>query len=276
MISHAIFGVRIDDGSLGECERMILRWIGERSGPTRVIVTPNPEFLLAARSDLSFRDALNRSDLSLPDGVGLRFAIPALTGARLDHRHTGVDTLETLARLCASQEVTLALVGGNPGVAERAALALASRVHGLNVRGIDPGFVPDNAPRDEMERRVDSIKRETRGAAVVAVGLGMGKQERLMGTLRDATGTGGARVLIGVGGAFDMLAGMKPRAPGFLRRAGLEWAWRLAVEPSRVRRIFQAAVVFPAVVVWTTLRQRRFLRACQAAIPEIIRQIAQT
>ena len=66
----------------------------------KLVVTPNPEFMLLAQKDAHFRDILKQADLSLPDGVGLRFAAAALTDTYLHFRHTGVDTLERLAKLC--------------------------------------------------------------------------------------------------------------------------------------------------------------------------------
>src|SRR3990167_9257321 len=117
MRNHVVFGVRIDDVPPLELRGLISDWlIGEQ---TRAIVTPNPEMILLARRDAAFRDILNRADLSLPDGVGLRFALPALTSERLLHRHTGVDTLILIAQLCAVAGKRLALLGGAPCVAER-------------------------------------------------------------------------------------------------------------------------------------------------------------
>lgn len=258
MRHHRLFGVRIDDVSPEELDRCISDWLsGDR---TRTIVTPNPEFLLLARSDETFRDLLNRSDLSLPDGVGLRFAIPALTSERLAYRHTGVDTLARIARSCAASGKRLALFGGDPGVAERAAQALRSEVPGLVVEGIDPGRV-------DPDRLDEGTMRSLETFDAVAVGLGQGKQERAMRMIKAP------RVLIGVGGAFDMIAGTKRRAPAWMRTVGLEWVWRAAIEPGRIGRILRAFPGFPAVVVWDTLKHRRFLRACRAAIPEIIRQL---
>lgn len=268
MNRHSVLSVAIDDLSDAELSERLDVWV-RSDAPAKVIVTPNPEFLLLARRDATFRDRLNRADLSLPDGVGLRFAVAALTDNRLAHRHTGVDTLVEIARICARSGKTLVLFGGDPGVAALAAQTLAADIPGARVIGIDPGRVNEEA--FAMDRWVDVLDR----AAVIAVGLGQGKQERVMDILRAAAPANfpELRVLIGVGGAFDMFAGTKRRAPQSVRRIGLEWLWRLAIEPSRWRRIFAAFLVFPAVVISDTLRHRRFLRAVRATIPEIIRQL---
>lgn len=263
MRKYEIFGLKIDDISTEELLRCLSNWLqGIRP---RVIVTPNPEFLMLARRDVAFRELLNRADLALPDGVGLRFAIPALTGKLLSYRHTGVDTLVQLARACAASEKSLALFGGDAGVAELAAQRLRALVPGLFVVGIDPGIINHAEIESSTVRRLE-------GFSVIAVGLGQGKQERVMEFLR-VHASPSLRVLIGVGGAFDMLSGMKRRAPAWMRAIGLEWIWRAVIEPSRIRRIFMAFPGFPALVIWDTLKHRRFMSACRAAIPEIFRQL---
>ncbi len=258
MSDFELYGVRISDLSTAELTDVLSGWLA--SDLSRTIVTPNPEFILASRHDSAFVDLLNRADLSLPDGVGLRFAIPALTGNRLSNRHTGVDTLLLLAKLCAEQGRRLVLVGGGQGVADRAADAIRRQFTGLDVKVVDVGIVRDN----ESARIED--------ADVIAVALGMGKQERFIETLRRDNHQFPA-MYIGVGGALDMIAGTRRRAPSIVRRVGLEWVWRLAIEPRRFRRIFNAAIVFPAVVVWDTLRRHRFVAACRATVPEIINQL---
>ncbi len=264
MERHELFGVRVDDVSPEELERCISDWLlGDRAC---VIVTPNPEFILSARHDAGFRDLLNRADLSLPDGVGLRFAIPAITGTRLSYRHTGVDTLETIARACAASGKRLALFGGDPGVAERAASRLRDRIPNLLAEGIDPGPVDPN--------HLNNLNHLNDFTAI-AVGLGQGKQERVIESLRafPPSRLPALRIAIGVGGAFDMISGTKRRAPSWMRAIGLEWLWRAVIEPGRIGRILRAFPGFPAVVVWDTLKHRRFLRACRASIPEILRQL---
>jgi N-acetylglucosaminyldiphosphoundecaprenol N-acetyl-beta-D-mannosaminyltransferase len=273
MTHHEIFGVRIDDIDSGELLRLFSDWLS--SDTTNTIVTPNPEFILQARRDPAFRDLLNRAELSLPDGVGLRFAVPALTEARLRHRHTGVDTLTLLAKMCAEQGKHLTLVGGDPGVANAASDRLRAAHPELQVDGVDPGIIDAECPDELLTKNPIWDKSSTVGWSVVAVGMGQGKQERITEWLRATwpQAQPAPRILIGVGGALDMLAGRRRRAPLLIRRTGLEWVWRLAIEPRRWRRIFNAAVVFPALVVWDTLKHRRFLKAVRATVPEIVRQL---
>jgi N-acetylglucosaminyldiphosphoundecaprenol N-acetyl-beta-D-mannosaminyltransferase len=266
MTTHQIFDVRIHDISVTELSSLIYEWL--HGIAIRSIVTPNPEFILLSRCDPEFREQLSRADLSLPDGVGIRFAIPAMTGSRLEHRHTGIDTLELIARECAASRVSLRLLGGDPGIADRAANSLRLQLSELDVRGVDPGRVHPNTIDPDVLLKL-------RDATVVAVGLGQGKQERFMESLRAIAPTElpSLRILIGVGGAFDMLSGIRRRAPAWMRSTGLEWIWRVVIEPKRILRILRAFLVFPGLVVWDTLKRRRFLRACTKVIPEIIRQL---
>lgn len=286
MEKHSVFGVKIDDLSLSELEQLILGWLGD--GRTHTIVTPNPEFILAARLDAPFRDLLNNADLSLPDGVGLRFAVSALTGKRLRNRHTGVDTLSLLAKICAEKNKCLALIGGNEGVADQAAARLASSYPNLQIQTIDPGQITISEKNELLTNSSDRYISSISSCTVVAVGLGMKKQEGFMSVIAPCLPAGrrslqttrqsserplDGAILIGVGGAFDMLAGTRRRAPLWIRRIGLEWIWRLLIEPRRWRRIFRAAFVFPITVVQDTLKHRRFIQACKDTIPEIIRQL---
>lgn len=262
MRKHHIFGVRIDEVDKEELFDLLSLWLNGNT--TRTIVTPNPEFVLLARADATVLRRLNDADLSLPDGVGLRYAVAALSDGSLRTRQTGVDTLEQLAALCASAGKGLCLYGGGPGIAERAADVLRSNNPGLSVRAVDPGQVGDQGVTGPELAVLTTYP-------VVAFALGMGKQERVMESYLAAAGPQTAtRIVIGVGGALDMIAGVRRRAPGWMRRSGVEWAWRAIIEPARIRRIFRATVVFPIVVISATLRQGRFLFATYRVAAELL------
>ncbi len=254
---HDVLGVRVDDMTLSAVRERLRAWLS--SDAFHAVFTPNPEIVLRARRDAAFRRALNGADLLVPDGVGLAYGVAALTGGRLAHRHAGVDVLEEIAALCAREGKRLMLFGGLPGSAAAAAVALRGRYPALDVAAREAGpvvataDVVATAPGD-----VDAIRAQA--PAALAVALGAGKQERFIEQARASLPS--VRAAIGVGGALEMLAGRLPRAPRGMRRLGLEWAWRLALEPGRARRILRAVVVFPAAVIWATLKRHRFLRAC--------------
>jgi N-acetylglucosaminyldiphosphoundecaprenol N-acetyl-beta-D-mannosaminyltransferase len=258
-----LLGVRIDDVDRAEMDQRLLSWLNGFEPNT--VATPNPEMLLLARKDAAFRELLNQSDMNVPDGVGLRFAASALTNERLVNRHTGVDVLTRLAALCAMHGRRLMLFGGGPRSADAAAGALKNIHPNLDVVAMDPGPVDENG-RSSLFFNISALKPD-----VLAVALGHGKQERFIHqAIRHVPSI---RIAIGVGGAFEMLGGHLRRSPAWMRRTGLEWAWRLLLQPKRARRIGNATIVFPAVVVWSTLKSRTFLRACRNVFPEILRQL---
>ncbi len=259
-----LFGVRIDEISSADLRATLTSWLHSQKG--HLLFTPNPEFLLSAKNDPDFQMLLNASDLSIPDGIGLRFAAAALTDTRLTQRQTGVDTLELLAEICEHNEKRLLLLGGLDDVSLDAAESLKKQRPKLDVISIDPGFLPGNHQSftisDDLLGELQRLRPD-----VVAVALGQGKQERCCVELVKRIAS--IRIAIGVGGAFDTLSGRLPRAPKWMRKFGLEWLWRALIQPKRTHRILKASVVFPLVVIWDTLRLRRFHKAFVAVINEL-------
>lgn len=256
MISHHLFGIRVDDASHDETENLLRRWCEEQQ--PRTIFTPNPEMIMKTFEDSSFGDILNQSDLSLYDGVGLKFAIAALTDGYLKHRQTGVDTLVVLAQICEVTQKRLLLLGGASSTAKLAATKLNQQFPALQVFALDPGIVLDDLSVSLLEE----VKKHS--PTVIAVGLGAGKQERVVLQLKQLIPS--MKIGIGVGGAFDSLSGNKKRAPACMRRVGFEWLWRLLIEPKRFHRIIRATILFPFAVIIETLKQRRFWRGCMRVL----------
>jgi len=243
---HEILGVHVDD--LDDRELRIRIEAFFRDDRPRVIVTPNPEMLLLARRDVEFRTRLNRADLRLPDGVGVQFGVRILTGKQLVHRHTGVDTLEMIVDSCAHGGKKLLLLGGQSGEGEEAARRFQARYPDLHVTAIDPGTISHPARLDDQTMdRISAVRPD-----VIAVALGQKKQEAVMEQIRERIPS--VRILIGIGGAFNMISGRLRRAPVWMRKCGLEWLWRVLIEPSRFPRTFRATVVFPITVIWTKLK----------------------
>ncbi|KKR97116.1 MAG: Glycosyl transferase, WecB/TagA/CpsF family [Candidatus Uhrbacteria bacterium GW2011_GWF2_41_16] len=275
MKSLFLFGVQIDDLTDGELREILLEWISASQGSRR-IVTPNPEFLLQAKKNESFRHLINANDLHLPDGIGLCYAITALTGGRLEHRHTGVDTLLELANLCAQMQKKMLLIGGHkdPLLSEerlsKTAAYLQTYFPGLTISFLDPGIIPTKGLKNNEFSRILFEKIRQKEPTVLVIGLGQEKQEQFMTDVLPYLPS--VRLTLGVGGAFDMLSGVLPRAPESWRRVGFEWLWRLWLEPKRIQRILQACVVFPILVAWSTLKSRQFFPACLRVFREVYHQ----
>jgi N-acetylglucosaminyldiphosphoundecaprenol N-acetyl-beta-D-mannosaminyltransferase len=268
-VYHRILGVRVDDLPNEELESRILRFL-ETEG-AKIIVTPNPEFVLAAKADKEFLSVLSRADLSLPDGVGLKFAVAALyDGAFLKYRHTGGEALGLLAKHAALLHKRLLILGGSGKDPLVVAEVLKHRYPGLDVVAFDPGIVDDEHPRlsEAVMARLKQID-----AHIIAVALGQGrgksqgKQEKIMESLRSALPS--AQILIGIGGVVRVLANPHLQAPALWRRFGFEWAWRSIQQPWRLRRIFRALILFPLEIIWATLKQRRFFKACKNVLQEL-------
>jgi N-acetylglucosaminyldiphosphoundecaprenol N-acetyl-beta-D-mannosaminyltransferase len=210
------------DGALGRVERML-----EAGGPTRLVATVNPEFVMKARGDGAFRRVLESAELCLADGIGVVWAMRR-QGCREQQRVAGSDLLPRLAELCARRGWRPFLLGARPGVAEEAARRLQARFPGLRVAGCHAG---SPLPQDDEEslRRIHESE-----ADLVLVAYGHPRQEfwidRNRGRLK-------VPLAVGVGGAFDFLAGRRRRAPRIVRSAHLEWLWRLGLEPWRARRM---------------------------------------
>lgn len=271
-MTHELFGVRIDDISNEDLAHLMSLWLcGEGS---HVIVTPNAEFLLIARRNEKFMNLLNRSDLAIPDSVSLQYAIAALTRETLRHRQPGVDLLLFLCQIASETHYRVLFLGGSPGSAVQASSVVREHHPGLDVIGYDPGVIfldgVDQGRGEVIERLVAAVRE--RSPNIVAVGLGHVKQEDVIFQLKDLCPS--VKIWIGVGGAFEMISGQKPRAPASLSRLGLEWLWRLWIEPKRWRRIMRASMIFPAIVAFDTIRQGTFIQSSRRVIREIIHRFS--
>lgn len=203
------------------------------------VATPNNEMLVEASRNESFRSLLNRTALNLADSTGVLWASRWMEHP-LPARVTGVDTV---AALCArlDESVPVFLLGGKEGVAERAASALREKNQRLNVVGTYAG-----SPKDEDAAAIVA-KVGASGAALLLVAYGAPPQEFWIDAyLRKMPSV---KVAIGVGGTFDFLAGVRKRAPSWMRAIGLEWLYRFVQEPSRYKRMWRAVVVFSLLVL---------------------------
>jgi N-acetylglucosaminyldiphosphoundecaprenol N-acetyl-beta-D-mannosaminyltransferase len=210
----------------------------EDRGPTRLVATVNPEFVMRAQADEHFRGVLEAADLCLADGIGVVWAMRR-QGCRNQQRVAGSDLVPGLAKLCATRGWRPFLLGARPGVAAEAAQRLQESVPGLQVAGCHGGS-PDPEDDEESLRRIRGS-----GADLLLVAYGHPRQELWIERNRSRLDV---PVAVGVGGAFDFLAGRVRRAPQFVRRAHLEWLWRLVLEPWRVRRMAVLPVYALAVL----------------------------
>jgi N-acetylglucosaminyldiphosphoundecaprenol N-acetyl-beta-D-mannosaminyltransferase len=219
-----LLGAPLDIVDRLEIEQRLAARIDNANSGLLHVVTLNPEYVVAARSSQDFRSAIERAELSAPDGVGVVLAVRLLDGRRIA-RVTGVDLANWLLSSEHLDQARVFLLGTPASVA-----ALQGR-HPLRVVGRWGAGSP--AQDDDAE----SIARiRERGANVLLVGYGAPAQVTWIERNRAALADAGVRVAVGVGGALDYLAGTVSRAPAPVRALGLEWAYRLAHEPWRWRR----------------------------------------
>jgi N-acetylglucosaminyldiphosphoundecaprenol N-acetyl-beta-D-mannosaminyltransferase len=188
----------------------------------------NAHVLNQSREDPHLRDALEAADLIYCDGYGVRLAARALD-APVPHRMTGADWVWDLAALCEAQGASIYLLGSEPMVAGRAADRLRRRFPRLRVAGSHHGYFDLGSPH--ADRVVEDVN--ARRPDIVLVGMGSPKQELWV---RGTAARLDAGVVWTVGALFDYVSGRVPRAPAWLADNGLEWIFRLAVEPQRMWR----------------------------------------
>lgn len=232
---RTLLGYPLDPVDMDQAAAWVLR--AARGGcEPRLVVTLNPEIIVQAEDDPHLAHALRHADLSVADGVGVAWAA-ARSGAPLPGRVPGVE-LATRVLTAGGSDLRVYLLGGRPGVAELAA-ENARRRFGTNVVGTMHGYFDRGAGAAEVCAAVASS-----GAQLLLAGLGEG-QERFLHEQADALAT---PVMIGVGGTLDVLAGAARRMPAWTSRSGLEWAFRVGLDPTRWRR-------FPRLIrfVWLVL-----------------------
>jgi N-acetylglucosaminyldiphosphoundecaprenol N-acetyl-beta-D-mannosaminyltransferase len=195
------------------------------------VFTPNVTIAAAAHRDPALHQLLCTADLLLPDGQGVLLAA-RLAGTPLPCRLPGIEAGESVLRLCAAQKLPVYFLGAAPGIAEKAATAWKMRLPSLPIAGTHHGYFD--------VQKSDAILADIRqsGARVVLVCLGFPAQERWIAEHADCLPE--VKILMGLGGSFDVWAGENRRAPRIFQRLGLEWLWRTVQRPTRLRTLFPA------------------------------------
>ncbi len=200
--------------------------------PPLFIVTVNPEIAIQSIIDNPFREILQSSSINTADGVGISWAVKHLYNKSVD-RITGSDSLGKICEVCAGLDQSVFFYGAAPGVAAKAADILVKRIPGLHVAGVYSPETPDS----NYESLPSSTQEELLSASVVFVALGAPSQEKWISENMHKLSR--CKLIIGIGGSFDFIAGSKKRAPIFYQKFGLEWVYRLYKEPARWRRMLR-------------------------------------
>jgi len=240
-MAEMVLGVRMDGDTTEEALAKVLVFLQDEG--QHMVCTPNPEMLVAAQADTHFKDILNEADLNICDGKGIsmltRFRIP---------RVTGVDFMQDMCGLAATQKKTVYLLGsGVPSVVEACKTTLVHRYRALRIVGTHPGLHITQTKKGIVysDKENDSVIDDIimKAPDILFVAFGHGKQEKWIH--EQLPHLPSVRIAMGVGGAFDFIAGKARRAPSWMQAVGLEWLWRVVREPKRVVRIAVAVIYFP-------------------------------
>jgi N-acetylglucosaminyldiphosphoundecaprenol N-acetyl-beta-D-mannosaminyltransferase len=230
-----LFDIAIDNVTLDQAVETIVECL---DGDTATQVSfVNADCVNVAYRNREYKKALQQSDLVFADGVGVRVAGDVL-GQPVRDNVNGTDLFPLLAKALENTGKRIYLLGGQPGVAEGVAKWLTSNYPGVEVAGFHHGYFTT----DKEAEVIEAIRAS--GADLVLVAFGAPRQELW---IRRNLNKLGAKVVIGVGGLLDFFSGRIPRAPRWVRKLGMEWAYRLSQEPKRLwRRYLIGNVVFLA------------------------------
>jgi N-acetylglucosaminyldiphosphoundecaprenol N-acetyl-beta-D-mannosaminyltransferase len=195
---------------------------------TRHVITANAQFYNLAEQREDFRECIDRAEYVCADGISVVLACKWL-GKQNVSRVPGVDMVDHLCKEAAAQGVSAYFFGGHEGTAEEAAGILTKRYPGLQVAGV--ACPPRGFERDEEQLRIALEEIRRAKPAILFVALGAPKQELF---INEHIRPLGVPVAIGIGGSFEMIAGRVRRAPLWMQRTGLEWAYRWLQEPWRL------------------------------------------
>ena len=224
--------------------------LAESPGKSAQVITPNAQHIVLLERDLYLRKIYCDAALVVPDGISLVYAARIL-GHPLKERVTGVDLFQSLCGRAAERGLRVYLLGGRAGAAEEAAAKLQSINPGLCVAGT---FCPAWGfhLREEGQREVESEILAAR-PHILFVALGAPKQEYWIYEHLEKLGV---PLAMGIGGSFEMVSGATRRAPRWVQAGGMEWLFRLALEPRRLwKRYLIGNLQFLLIVLRQALRR---------------------
>ena len=242
MARSDLLGYPVDRVSMDEAVERCRSFLGGDRLP-RLIVTLNAAVLAMAERSGRLREAVRGGDLVLADGASIVWA-SRLLGGDLRHRVAGVDLMGRLAELADDERLRLFFLGARPAVVARVVERVEADHPGAVVAGYRDGYF---APEDRAGV-VEEIRLSRADILFVAMPTPF-KETWCRDHLRDFE----VPVVLPVGGAFDVFAGLIPRAPLWMQSSGLEWLWRLSMEP---RQKWRRYVYLNSAFVWLCLRAR--------------------
>jgi len=207
-------------------------------GKFHQIATINPEFILEAQKNKDFKNILNNCDLNIADGMGVKLAFWRY-GKSLKYRMPGIDLMLKILEIANKKQLGVFLIANKNGLStwEEAAEAIKIKFPTLSIQGVNLDII----------RHSSFVIRHLENYEVIFCNLGAPYQEIFLNLLKNDT----IRLAIGVGGSFDYLTGKLKRAPKWMQFFGVEWLWRLILQPQRWKRIWNATIIFPIKIIFS-------------------------
>lgn len=236
-----VLGIGIDKVTMAEAVDKVEGFI--REGNCRLVATANAEMVMLAQTDKELAAILASAALVVPDGAGVVWAA-RYTRQAISERVAGFDLSQCLLALSALKGYRVYFFGGAPGVAEAAAKAAEQQYLGVQIVGVRNGFF-QAADENTIIRQIREAKPH-----ILLAALGVPKQEKWLHAHLSALEL---PVAMGVGGTFDVMAGIAERAPQWMQQSGLEWLYRLLRQPQRFGRM----LALPQFV-WKVLSSKNY------------------
>jgi N-acetylglucosaminyldiphosphoundecaprenol N-acetyl-beta-D-mannosaminyltransferase len=221
----AVLNLMIDVVTMKEAVATVKQFIMQKK--PHLIVTPNAEMIMMANKDKKLAHIINNADLVVPDGAGVVWAA-RYQGNLMPERVAGYDLVQCLLREAVSEKYRIYMFGGAPGVADKARTIAEDRFPGVEIVGTRNGFF-NKQEEVEILNEIKICQPD-----ILLVALGVPRQEKWLDEYKDELKV---PVAIGVGGTFDVMAGLVQRAPLWMQRSNLEWLFRLLSEPKRAIRM---------------------------------------
>lgn len=240
--SRRIIGFPVTALPFDQQIQLLLQWA--KSYLSKVVCVANVHMLIEGYQHSSFAEVLREADLLTPDGMPLVWMLKLMGVSRQD-RVAGLDILDAVCQLAPSQNVSVFFLGSQQTILDRIKQRLEQEFPNLDVAGMEP--LPFRSLTvQEDEAIIQQINNS--GAGIVFISLGCPKQEIWMAQHKGKV----KAVMVGLGGAFPVYAGLHKRAPLMIRSTGLEWLYRLVQEPQRLwRRYFDTIPLF----IWLAGRE---------------------
>lgn len=231
-----ILGVPFKNANFSEAVDIAVNFF--ENGKNNLIFTPNPEFVMTALDDKDFMDILNSSNMNIPDGIGIVIGSKILK-TPIKERVAGYDLVQEIFSKIKNTEKTVYFLGSSEENIVSAIEMMKKKYDGLKIVGYRNGYFKD----DESEEVVKEILDKK--PDLLLVGLGSPRQEKWIYKYKNELN---CKIIMGVGGSFDVMSGNVKRAPKFFIKCNLEWFYRLITQPTRFKRMLKLPLFLVEVI----------------------------